>query len=700
MIKCGLAQKLLLAYIYGLLDIKEKKEIEAHIDGCPDCAKKLGQLKKMQLDLSNEPAIFAQREKAPNDLAAILAKAKRIENEKSRGTTWIGSMVRMFLDSNAVKMAVAGALAAAVIFVVALWFAFGDSDYLYMTRAYGDVKVNDKPLFVAKNFIYRMEVNRPVKIGVGLGECQFQVNRNKYFELKPLTRVLVERSKDIIINFLEGMLIGKVIKDDHARDLQILTPYQNAIFRIVGTLFYVRSTNQAIEFGVKEGEVRNVISNRSFTIRDSEIMRVGPDYVEHLTNTVEQKLRIDSIFDKLGQYLIRKDFSDTREIVIRTEPSDSEIYWKDKPIGRSPLYILGNRDQFKELTIVKKGYLPKQIELGMKKFYDVTIRREQQPETIWNLGRKDTRFVNPVLLDDGGLLLGDESGWVYKLDTVKKSVLWKFQASLRNNSVPLAVSNKVFFSSSDGYLYAVGSADGKLAWKQKVGILVYSGPQYHEGLIYTCNIEGTITAMDPSDGRTVWKKKFEDGFYTSPLLSENVIYIGSMRGVEYALNAQNGEVLWQFQTGDRIVSSRPIIKDHKLYFGSNDKNFYCLDSRTGKPIWRYDTGGEIFTSPLQMGASLLICTVKGDILSLDMNQGELLWKYSTGKKILLNPVLVRGGYLFISSEKNLYILNRYGILFVKAPFDHEIADFTVSEQKDVYICGGNGDLKDVRFTLD
>lgn len=696
--KCSLVRKLMMAYIYDLLSDKERREIEAHLKGCVGCSDALNSLRKAQTVMSRSN----RSEKAPDDLQTILIRAKKIESEMNGRTIPFFSIFKKLIKSSAVKMAAAGVFAAAVILVSAVWLSSGNINYLYMTRAYGDVKVNDKKMFVAENYIYRLEIDKPVKIGVGQGQCEFQINKNKYFEMRPLTRILVEKGKDIIVNFLEGLLIGKVIYDQNAIGLQIVAPNRNAVFSIIGTVFYVKSTNREIEFAVKEGTVRveGNATNRPFTVHGSEIVRVGDDFVKFLTNTNSQNSNMESVFDRLDQYVIRKDFNNVRQIMIKTEPADSEIYWKEKQIGRSPLFLIGNRDQYKSLTVVKKGYVSQEIEIGNNNVYDVKIKHELPPEVIWNMGMPGTRFISPVVASDGALLVGDESGWFYKLDPVSKKILWKFKAGLRNNSLPLAVDKIVYFSSTDEYLYAVNYDTGELVWKQKVGIMVYSGPQYSNGRVFIGNIEGNIMSLEASSGRILWSKKFDDGFYTSPLIKNGNIYIGATSGNIYSIRADNGNINWRYRTGDRIISSRPYISDKKVFFGSNDKNFYALDVDTGKLLWSVNIGGEIFTSSVDWDDAIVICSLKGDIYSLNKKDGSVIWSFKTGKKILLNPYLVRGKNLFVSAEKTLYIFNKWGLLFTQYPFENEIADFTVSADKDVYLCGREGDMRLVRFFLD
>lgn len=696
--KCILNRKLLMAYIYGLLNNKESDEVEAHLHGCDDCKAALNQLLAVRKTM--EKSVLS--EKAPNDLNMILEKARKIENSRENSPGWIGSIAEKFRMSIAVKLATAGVFAAAVILVSAILLSSRNVNYLYMTRAYGDVKVNDKQLFVAKNYIYRLEISRPVKIGVGQGECEFQINKNQYFEMRPLTRILIEKGKDIIVNFLEGLLIGKVIHDPAAIGLEIATPNRNAVFNIIGTLFYVRSTNKGIEFAVKEGsvQVHTGISNRTFTVHDSEIIRVGDNFVEYLTNTNIQSGNIDKIFDKLDQYQIRDNFNDIRQIMIKTEPEGSEIFWKEKLLGKSPLFFVGSREQYRKLTVVKKGFVSREIEIGNEKEYQVAIKQDLPPEVVWNLGMNGTRFISPVVAHDGRLLVGDETGWFYKLDATNKQVVWKFKAGLRNNSLPLVAEDKVYFASTDGFLYALRYDSGEIIWKQKIGILVYSGPQFYNGKIIVGNIEGQIMSMNASDGRVLWKKKFDDGFYTSPQITDGNIYIGAMSGSIYSLQSDNGNINWQYRTGDRIISSKPIVSGKKVFFGSNDKSFYAIDSVTGKLLWRADIGGEIFTSAVEWEDNLIVCSVKGDIFSLDKKNGKVVWTYQTGQKILLNPFLVQGKYLFISAGKNLYIMNQWGILFTQYPFEFNISDYTVSSDKNVYICGSEGDMRLVRFHID
>ncbi len=682
-----------LNYFFELMSPAEAGEFESHLRECSGCRNALERVRHTREMMEREKAAV---QGVPDDFQSVLARARR-EAAQVSPVRKNGPVRNPFAAwSLAIRLAAAGAVAAVVLGSVLVAVRRGTLDYLYLTRASGDVRVNHKPVFVPDRFIYRIEIGGPVRIGVGEGECDFQVNRDKAFGLGSLTEVLVRGGREIVMDFIKGTVVARTEASRNGKPLRVLANFKNAFFRVIGTKFYIQTTNRSLEFGVLEGNVEGTVSDKVFQIRPSEIIRIGEDFVEILTN---RNLAV-GIFRGVDRFEIRQDFRNTKPIVIRTEPGDTEVYWKNNLLGRAPLYYLGDSGTHRSVMLVKKGYISREIEIGRSERYSVSMKQEREPEETWSVRFPNRRVVNPVVTGDGHLLLVDESGLLMKIGPGATAPVWSFPAGARNNSQPVLSGGAVYFASADGHLYAVRYDTGRLIWKTRVGILVNSSPLVSNGRITVCSIDGQLTVLESAGGNVVVRKKFEDGFYSSPLIAEGTLYLGGMNGVFYALDPASLEIRSKYQTGDRIVGSRPLVHGGRIYFGSNDRYLYALDALTGKLAWKRYTGGEIFTSPVLLGEAVLIATVKGDVFGMDLVSGSVLWKRQTDSRILLDPALSGGKYVFLVSERTVQIFNRWGLEFTKHTTPYEITDYAVSGDQSVYLCGADGRIRNMRFGID
>ncbi|MDD5066263.1 MAG: hypothetical protein PHF84_04390, partial [bacterium] len=79
--------------------------------------------------------------------------------------------------------------------------------------------------------------------------------------------------------------------------------------------------------------------------------------------------------------------------------------------------------------------------------------------------------------------------------------------------------------------------------------------------------------------------------------------------------------------------------------------------------------------------------------------GRIEWQGNVGEKILINPVFISSKYLYMVTDESIYIFNRWGLLFTRHS-SYSATGFTLSDNRTIFLCGKEGDIKNLRFKLE
>lgn len=669
--ECKYIEENMLNFLYDLLEYDENEKIKKHLKRCKRCREKIKKLLKVILIIKTSPTY-----KAPSQIEDILNRAKK---ELKKKNFLKNLLILELIKRMSLKVKIGITLFAFLILGISIFFIIPRNNYLYIIRASGNVKVNNKIFSNQTKFKYSLK--RGASIITSDGEIIFQIDKDKLVLLKNNTHIKVEVTKDINIKILKGILIGKVVKYNNHKKLVLVS--NNAKFKIIGTLFFIKRIHNMVEFAVKEGNVESKINNKKIYISSKEKLKISNN------NITISKIsgREDSLFYTINNMAPIKDFGRVRKIYVNTVPPYCDIYFQDTNIGKSPLFFLIKKDINESIYIAKKNYSLKEINISGKNDYivELALKKRVLPQIVWKFKLKNLVFSNPLYVN-GFIIVADSKGIVYKINAKNKNIIWQFKAKKRINSIPLYVNDVVYITSNDNFIYAIDFDTGALKWKQRVGTLIYSAPVYYKNKLYLCNSEGVIYSLD-INGKILWQKRYDKGFFSTPVILNNTLYIGGLSGNFYSIDLQTRKINWVFKAKKRIVSSSPVIKNNLIFFGSNDKYIYAVDINTGKLKWKFLTNSEIFTSPLICGNMVLITTIKGRIYAFSYQTGVLKWKFDTNDKVLNTPYLITDKYIGIAGEKTFYIINKYGICYTK--FGIKSTSFIITLDKEIFICGRN-----------
>lgn len=660
-------------YVYDVLDERAKIKLEAHLKQCSFCKQRLNKILGVQLVLKDTPK-FIFKENVDDII-------KTAEEKKQKAGLIINGMIgiiknilKKIFPFKKFKLKLAYALLCGILLlsIASLLILNSKSKTVYITRVQGDVFINNKPFFPDNQ--YKYEIKNSMIIKVQNGECVLQIKNEKLVIIKPNSEIVLKKKGDEILKLIKGKIICMVNKTEKADKLIVST--DDVQFEIIGTKFFINNRDAFIECGVKQGRVLAILKNKSLIITNNSLFSKKDDKIL-LTKLTKNKLICFNDLDRTG---FINDFSEAREVSIKGFPKNSHVYYGYNIIGEIPLFFLSSLKKDDNLFIAKEGFIPLNVKLRKKDYkLDFKLNKLKMPELLQKYKLPSHVFLRPIKIKDY-LIIPALNGMMYKFDLRKNKIIWEFKTRNRISTTPLYHKNILYFASNDKFFYAVDFISGELIWKKKIGTMAYSNPFIYNQKIYFGDTSGILYCLNLRDGNIIWTKKFNKGFYSSLIVKDDILYIGNSSGVFYAINIIDKNILWKFKTHNRILSSKPVIKNNLLYFGSNDKFIYAVNYKSGNLKWRYKTDSEILTSPICIDDIIIITSSKGTIYALDYNDGLLKWCYKTKGKIIIDPVLVNNEFISFGDKKdNLYLLNKYGLLFLKFKYNFNI--YTISKNR-------------------
>ncbi len=282
-----------------------------------------------------------------------------------------------------------------------------------------------------------------------------------------------------------------------------------------------------------------------------------------------------------------------------------------------------------------------------------------------------TFYSDPVVTQDGQVLLGCYNNVLYSVDASTGKDLWNFpDAKGRIVGNPLVTKNGIYLPSADSNLYAL-TTQGKVRWTFKAGNGFWSQPVSDGTNLYISSMDHFVYALSEADGKQVWKKDLGAAIPGTPALSDDgKLYVGTLGNQMFALDSASGRILWQKPT-DGGVWGGPAVKDQTLYFGGLDGGMYFFNRTDGSLLKKVPLTGSITGTPLVDQDQVVIGTGAGNLAAFDF-KGTQKWIQAIGGKLYTSPKLVGDRYLIAftqSSDKLLDFVNRTDGTVAGAPFN-------------------------------
>lgn len=169
----------------------------------------------------------------------------------------------------------------------------------------------------------------------------------------------------------------------------------------------------------------------------------------------------------------------------------------------------------------------------------------------------------------------------------------------------------------------------------------------------------------PDKSRSEDKKLDLKAIYGAPVIDGDRIYLASFHGGVYALNKSDGRPIWP-ATGDnagRLDGDIPggvAVAGENLYFGTTEGRVYGWKKSDGTPAPGWEKpktfDGGVWATPVVVGDTLFVATMRGDLHALSLTDGSEKWKFSASGAIA-DLARISDDYLFVPSiNRHVYVV--------------------------------------------
>jgi outer membrane protein assembly factor BamB len=274
-------------------------------------------------------------------------------------------------------------------------------------------------------------------------------------------------------------------------------------------------------------------------------------------------------------------------------------------------------------------------------------------------------YANPVLTQDGQLLIPSYDNKLYSLNPTTQAVNWTFSgAHNRLIASPLVIDNKIYQPSSDNYLYAL-DLNGNLLWSFKSGGPLWAQPSDLPdcGCVYVSSMDHTVFSLDASTGELLWQSPELGGALvgTPAVSTDGVLYVGTFGNELLALDAKNGSIIWRVSTDDWVWSG-PALEDNILYYGDLSGSLYALNTTDHTSVWKLQLPNPILDKPTLLEDKIYQTTEGDTLYVISKTEGNIVDSRVLGGFIYSSPVISRDTILVAPTkiESLLFGLNLDG----------------------------------------
>ena len=290
--------------------------------------------------------------------------------------------------------------------------------------------------------------------------------------------------------------------------------------------------------------------------------------------------------------------------------------------------------------------------------YAITLKNGGQ---LWQYpadgaDNKEAYFANPVLTDDGQLLIASAGSnhSLTSLDTANGTANWTFADALAPwLGSPAVVDETIYAPNSDGSLYAL-DMNGNLLWEKEIGGAMWSQPVSDGKMLYITSLDHNIYALNLASQEIDWSVSVEGAIPGSAAIDEaGNLYVGSFGANVASINTSSKSIAWDSEIAGWVWDA-PTLDGETLYVGDLEGNFHAINTSDGSEVFApVKLNGPIIGSPLVLDDFIVVGTEGnleteefGKAYAID-REGGIVWQQTINGQLYTAPV--QGGDLILFS---------------------------------------------------
>jgi outer membrane protein assembly factor BamB len=224
----------------------------------------------------------------------------------------------------------------------------------------------------------------------------------------------------------------------------------------------------------------------------------------------------------------------------------------------------------------------------------------------------------------GRVVVRITDGRLMGLDASTGETLWRIDRetppiSLRGNSAPVVIDERVLVGTDAGKVIAVRMEDGRLLWE---------------------------TPIATPRGATIIERMVDvDG---QPVVLGSDVFAVSYQGRAAMLGLESGQVFWAVEANSNRT---PAVDGLSLFISASDGVIHRLDRRSGAPRWQQDAlRARSLTGPVLHGESVVVGDLEGYLHWFNREDGSMQARVRAGSAQVLDPLLLVGDLLIAQTR--------------------------------------------------
>lgn len=273
-----------------------------------------------------------------------------------------------------------------------------------------------------------------------------------------------------------------------------------------------------------------------------------------------------------------------------------------------------------------------------------------------------TASKGSVAVDQHGLVVGGDSGWVWALQH-NGETQWRFFAGGTDRGIhatPALDPSTAYVGAYNGAFYALDRSNGAVRWAVDGGVALGASPTVWGNLV-AINVEtvrpanGFVALLDRATGVTQWVGPWlGEQSHSTPTLHPDgsTLYLGNNRQQVLALSSADGEVRWRTRVAGDVKATLPVTATNTLVVTMFAPTVVALNARSGAVLWeqRVDSGSNSSPAVWEEAGLVFLLTGTGRTLALRLGDGSVAWERPGADdarvlqpRIRSSPLLVTGG---------------------------------------------------------
>jgi len=266
---------------------------------------------------------------------------------------------------------------------------------------------------------------------------------------------------------------------------------------------------------------------------------------------------------------------------------------------------------------------------------DVIALNPENGANLWR-ARATSEVITAPAVGLTRVVVRSNDGTVSAFDSTSGERQWIFNKTLplltlRGNSSPVLISDRVVIGFDNGRVVALNDVDGAQVWEQSLadadgrteleritdidGIVVAD-----DGELFASAYNGRTAQLDLTSGRTIWVRDVSS--YSGIGVSRTQVFVSDSESSMQGLDRRSGASLWKQEAFLRRSLTAAAEVDGIAVVGDYEGYLHALKADTGAIVGRYKQGGDGFAvAPFAVGKTIFALDRSGTLTAYRLSGG-------------------------------------------------------------------------------